>query len=795
MHLTCQFTMSTILKILYTISILQIVVFIGAKGQEFTAECPDPATFQLTNISCTESSDCAADERAAVCAPVVTNVCFCLSDSFGYALNPNTSQCDIQINECACGYDLCAQNCTDLDPAVSINASAYECSCLTGYVLSNLYNCDDIDECTENSTVCGLTANSSTCDNTPGSYVCNCSGSGWTDIGNYCEDVNECNSSPCNSTCTNNEGSFVCSCPTGYELNGDGLNCDQIDECARNTDNCNQTCTDTPGSFECSCSSGYFLDDDGFSCTLQTCPENEICAIQYDVRIAIREYWISDLYVNNSETFVHAAASLEEQFRAGFALNNQSWILDHYELLRFDLRSSDHYFAYLNITIEDSNATVGSRTDSYIEAVIIAGMETLNTSQFVNPINVTFDTFEIIRGMVDNVNVVLTCTNLGMIVQIDESQFTEGVSSANLTLKDPACSFTKTGQTWEASFEYNNCGVVREEFSENGTIRYTQFVLYGDVESIDFPESNLAYVNARSHIITLECNYRVSEAFGTELEFFDPEVVDAVGSFNVSLLLYESDDFSQVVTTYPWYVEDGSTLLAFEAKLDTGDTQLGIYLDECWAAPSSDIYDQDKVSIMANGCADDTDFTWVGQVNDMQSVRFTYVAHKFVNRSRGMEALDETYYFCYYEICDKTEGYCLDKLTDWLPGCSADRSKRSSGSSSNLAGIISIRVNFLPENATAQPISEDEELLSDAALASVLAIVAMIVASSFLVVFVMILRFQNAAFARYFETLRGQHQQSSDHRGSGYSSNTWGSNNTVNSATMELPRLKAHHGY
>ena len=48
-------------------------------------------------------------------------------------------------------------------------------------------------------------------------------------------------------------------------------------------------------------------------------------------------------------------------------------------------------------------------------------------------------------------------------------------------------------------------------------------------------------------MLTVECNYRQSETFGTELEFFDPQVLDGVGSFNVSLLLYQTDSFADVV--------------------------------------------------------------------------------------------------------------------------------------------------------------------------------------------------------------------------------------------------------
>ena len=68
------------------------------------------------------------------------------------------------------------------------------------------------------------------------------------------------------ATCTNTPGSFSCACDLGYD--GDGVSCDDIDECVLNTDNChdNATCTNTVGSFSCACDAGY--DGDGvISCT------------------------------------------------------------------------------------------------------------------------------------------------------------------------------------------------------------------------------------------------------------------------------------------------------------------------------------------------------------------------------------------------------------------------------------------------------------------------------------------------------------------------------------------------
>ncbi|XP_071486755.1 uncharacterized protein [Diadema antillarum] len=81
-------------------------------------------------------------------------------------------------------------------------------------------SCNDIDECEENSTLCGYQA-----------------------------------------TCNNNAGSFTCDCPMGYELGDNNRDCQDIDECTRQTDNCmeNEFCSNTEGAFQCLCVDGYKL--------------------------------------------------------------------------------------------------------------------------------------------------------------------------------------------------------------------------------------------------------------------------------------------------------------------------------------------------------------------------------------------------------------------------------------------------------------------------------------------------------------------------------------------------------
>ncbi|XP_027041646.1 uromodulin-like isoform X1 [Pocillopora damicornis] len=91
--------------------------------------------------------------------------------------------------------------------------------------------------------------------------------------GEHCEkDIDECqkNTHDChlNATCQNTNGSFVCTCSFGF--NGDGRNCTDIDECARNLScHVNANCTNTIGSHVCTCHTGYTRD--GQTCSADPC--------------------------------------------------------------------------------------------------------------------------------------------------------------------------------------------------------------------------------------------------------------------------------------------------------------------------------------------------------------------------------------------------------------------------------------------------------------------------------------------------------------------------------------------
>ncbi len=167
----------------------------------------------------------------------------CKNESGGYTCECKSGYsgltCEVNINECKnspCVHGVCR----DED-------GSYSCSCDAGY---NGKNCDnDVDDCKANPCVHG------TCTDGIDSYTCECEenyrGKNCDEISDLCLVDNGGCKQICNSS-ENNEY-VICSCNDGYELNEDGLNCDDIDECLNGSAACldDEYCVNTMGSFDC----------------------------------------------------------------------------------------------------------------------------------------------------------------------------------------------------------------------------------------------------------------------------------------------------------------------------------------------------------------------------------------------------------------------------------------------------------------------------------------------------------------------------------------------------------------
>ncbi len=121
--------------------------------------------------------------------------------------------------------------------------------------------CVDASACTLD---CGINAS---CIDVGGDMQCVCD-AGYVGDGVTCNDVDECTDGTDNcdadATCSNEDGDFTCECNSGYT--GDGVTCNDVDECTDGTDNCdvNATCTNVSGGFTCECNQGYT--GDGVTC-------------------------------------------------------------------------------------------------------------------------------------------------------------------------------------------------------------------------------------------------------------------------------------------------------------------------------------------------------------------------------------------------------------------------------------------------------------------------------------------------------------------------------------------------
>ncbi|XP_062831368.1 nidogen-1 [Anolis carolinensis] len=146
----------------------------------------------------------------------------------------------------------------------------FTCECSVGF-RGDGRTCYDIDECSEQPTVCGSNAN---CNNQPGTFRCEClEGYQFSADGRTCvaveRVVNHCVTGthncdiPQRARCIYSGGSsYICACLTGFL--GDGHSCIDIDECEQSRCHPDAFCYNTPGSFTCQCKAGYR--GDGFQC-------------------------------------------------------------------------------------------------------------------------------------------------------------------------------------------------------------------------------------------------------------------------------------------------------------------------------------------------------------------------------------------------------------------------------------------------------------------------------------------------------------------------------------------------
>ena len=163
--------------------------------------------------------------------------------------------CDSTCVECTGADD---RNCTKCDTTSSERPHLVDgtCTLRAGYRLVN-GTLVAIDYCAEQGHTC---VSPPTCINIDGGFQCSCP-IGFNGDGITCNDIDECAANPCHAkaTCTNTAGSYSCACTTSGYI-GNGYVCSDEDECSTGSHNCQANigvCTNLLSNYSCACASGY----------------------------------------------------------------------------------------------------------------------------------------------------------------------------------------------------------------------------------------------------------------------------------------------------------------------------------------------------------------------------------------------------------------------------------------------------------------------------------------------------------------------------------------------------------
>ena len=212
-------------------------------ADKLTAVCTcDPGYTQPTANTCVDNDECLSNNGN--CAPNS----YCVNSAGGF----NCSTAADPYGVCApatLGAIACSMNgaCT---PDDATGRQSYVCTCSAGYSnAGNQGSCVDDDECV-NPTICSAVPNA-ICINTAGSFNCD----------NTTDPLGICN--PGNHKCGPygtcrvvgaSKDDYTCDCASsGYELDGTGWTCVDINECATNNGGCadGEFCKNSVGAYEC----------------------------------------------------------------------------------------------------------------------------------------------------------------------------------------------------------------------------------------------------------------------------------------------------------------------------------------------------------------------------------------------------------------------------------------------------------------------------------------------------------------------------------------------------------------
>ncbi|KAL4228223.1 Fibrillin-1 [Mactra antiquata] len=181
----------------------------------FRCECNPGYILNAYGEECVDNDECKIQGACGNGTCENTPGGFICSCDDGFLPGPH-EVCE-DINECDGPLNQCAFRCTNL-------LGSYTCVCPMGYQLAtDGIHCEDVDECSTQVNTCRYA-----CKNLIGTFMCVCP-EGYRETGrDQCTDINECreDSTICGpGQCRNTQGGYRCICPFGYRASQDGKQC------------------------------------------------------------------------------------------------------------------------------------------------------------------------------------------------------------------------------------------------------------------------------------------------------------------------------------------------------------------------------------------------------------------------------------------------------------------------------------------------------------------------------------------------------------------------------------------
>lgn len=184
----------------------------------------------------------------------------------------------------------------------------------------------------------------------------------------------------------------------------------------------------------------------------------------------------------------------------------------------------------------------------------------------------------------------------------------------DIHLKDPLCQAEKEKNHYLIKIPYNRCG--SNVLYEDGRTFYANTV-YGTIPDTDV------------HRIEIPVRCEMESNKSLELTI-NPKVNNVIckGYYNVSMKLYQSDTFTELVTLYPYEVDLHSNLHV-ELEIESEDEELQVFIETLIASPSLEDTNK-KYTVIHQGCHQDLTLQ-AHLLSDQRRQRLSFHAFKFDN--------------------------------------------------------------------------------------------------------------------------------------------------------------------